>query len=138
MAFAVISTNVKVFADDTSLFSIVNDASETFYNHCVKSVRIRSFSGPYFSAFRLNTEICRANLCSQFKCGEIGTRKTSNTDTINAVNVSNDLRISSKWAYRRKISFNQDISKVDREFNFSRETTIVNFWEQTLNQNFPL
>ena len=27
-----------------------------FYKHCVKSVRIRSFSGPYFSAFGPNTE----------------------------------------------------------------------------------
>ena len=26
--------------------------------HCVKSVRIWSFSGPYFSAFGLNTERC--------------------------------------------------------------------------------
>ena len=25
-------------------------------NHCVKSVRIRSYSGPYFPAFGLNTE----------------------------------------------------------------------------------
>ena len=25
-------------------------------NHCVKSVRIRSYSGPYFPAFRLNTD----------------------------------------------------------------------------------
>ena len=25
--------------------------------HCVKSARIRSFSGPYFPAFELNTEI---------------------------------------------------------------------------------
>ena len=34
-------------------------ASETVnYNtkHCVKSVQIRSFSGPYFPAFGLNTE----------------------------------------------------------------------------------
>ena len=27
-------------------------------NHCVKSVQIRSFSGPYFPAFGLNTEKC--------------------------------------------------------------------------------
>ena len=30
--------------------------------HCVKSVRIRSFSGPYFPAFRLNTESYRVAL----------------------------------------------------------------------------
>ena len=27
-----------------------------FHNHCVKSVRIRSFSGPYFPAFGLHTD----------------------------------------------------------------------------------
>ena len=27
-----------------------------YYNHCVKSVRIRKYSGPYFPAFGLNTE----------------------------------------------------------------------------------
>ena len=26
-------------------------------NHCVKSVRVRSFSGPYFHAFGMNSEI---------------------------------------------------------------------------------
>ena len=31
--------------------------------HCVKSVRIWSFFGPYFPAFALNTEICKARLC---------------------------------------------------------------------------
>ena len=29
---------------------------ENGYPHGVKSVRIRSYSGPYFSAFKLNTE----------------------------------------------------------------------------------
>ena len=31
-------------------------------DHCVKSLRILSFSGPHFPAFALNTEICRENL----------------------------------------------------------------------------
>ena len=43
--------------------------------HYVKSVRIRSFSGPYFHAFRPNTERY---------CRKVGTRKTSNTDTFHA------------------------------------------------------
>ena len=29
-------------------------------NHCVKSVQIKSFSGPYFLVFRLNTQIYSA------------------------------------------------------------------------------
>ena len=36
--------------------------------HCVKSVRIRSFSGPYFPAFGLNTKIYSADIRIQFKC----------------------------------------------------------------------
>ena len=31
--------------------------SSFLHSHCVKSVRIRSFPGPYFPAFGLNTEI---------------------------------------------------------------------------------
>ena len=42
--------------------------------HCVKSVRIWSFSGPYFAAFGLNTERYR-----------ISHRIQSNTDTFYAV-----------------------------------------------------
>ena len=46
---------------------------------CVKSVRIRSFSGLYFPAFWLNI---------QSECGKIRTRKTPNTDTFHTVNNS--------------------------------------------------
>ena len=38
---------------------------------CVKSVRIRSFSGPYFPAFGLNMKIYRANLRIQSEYGEM-------------------------------------------------------------------
>ena len=44
--------------------------------HCVKSVQIRSFSGPYFPVLELNTEIYTVNLRIQSKCGKIQTRKT--------------------------------------------------------------
>ena len=43
-----------------------------------ESVRIRSFSGPYFSAFGLNT--WRYSLC-----GNIRTRENPDTDTFHAV-----------------------------------------------------
>ena len=52
----------------------------------VKSVRIRSFSGPCFLAFGLNTTLRYTVFhCIQSKCGKIRTRKTPNTDTYNAV-----------------------------------------------------
>ena len=50
--------------------------------HCVKSVRILSFSGPYFPAFGLNI------LRIQSECGKIWTRKTPNTDTFHPVTIT--------------------------------------------------
>ena len=51
------------------------------YPHCVKSVRIRSFSGPYFPAFGLNTERYGVSLLIQSECRKTRARKTPNTDT---------------------------------------------------------
>ena len=56
-------------------------------NHCVKSVCIRSYSGPHFPAFGLNTEIYSVSLRIQSKCGKIRTTKPPNTDTFLAVNI---------------------------------------------------
>ena len=39
------------------------------------------FSGQYFPAFGLNTEMYKVNLRIQSKCGKIRPRKTPNTDT---------------------------------------------------------
>ena len=52
--------------------------------HCVKSVRIRSFSGPYFSTFGLNMERYNVSLCIRGECGKISARKTLNKDTSHA------------------------------------------------------
>ena len=56
--------------------SAIISLSVTILNvdHCLRSVRIQSFSGPYFPAFGLNTE--RYSLC-----GKIRTSKNPNTDT---------------------------------------------------------
>ena len=53
--------------------------------HCVKSSRIRNFSGPYFPAFVLHTERYGVSLRIQSECGKIRTRKTLNIDTFRAV-----------------------------------------------------
>ena len=42
--------------------------------HCLKSVYIRSYSGPYFPAFGLNTERYGVSFRIQSKCGEIRTK----------------------------------------------------------------
>ena len=58
------------------------------YNHYVKSVRIRGYSGSYFSAFELNTKRYRVSFLIQSKCGKIRIRITPNTDTFQAVNIT--------------------------------------------------
>ena len=54
-------------------------------NHCEKSVRIQSYSRPYFPVFGLNTE--RYGIFIQSECGKMRSRITPNTDTFNAVNI---------------------------------------------------
>ena len=54
--------------------------------HCVKSVRIRNYSGPYFPAFGLNTE-----RYTQSECGKTRIRITPNKDTLYAVTIDKDL-----------------------------------------------
>ena len=66
-----------------NLSSIVVVLSE---NHCMKSVRIRSYSGPYFPVFGMNTERYGVSLRIQFECRKMRTRTTPNTNTFNAVN----------------------------------------------------
>ena len=53
--------------------------------HCVKNVRIRSFSGPYFPAFRLNMGRYSVSLRIKSKCGKIWTRKFPSRNTFYAV-----------------------------------------------------
>ena len=59
--------------------------SDRCFKACVKSVRIRSFSGLYFLAFRLNTERYSAYFRIHFERGKIRTRKTPNMGTFHAV-----------------------------------------------------
>ena len=67
--------------------------------HCLKSVRIRNYSGPYFPAFGLNTERYGVSLRIQSERGKIQTRITPNTDTFHAVFVAESgARRSSDWA----------------------------------------
>ena len=59
--------------------------------NCVKIVCIRSFSGPHFPAFGLNSEIYRVNLRIQSKCRKMRTRKTPNTDTFYTAKIPSKL-----------------------------------------------
>ena len=53
--------------------------------HCTKNVRIRSYSGPHFPAFGLNTESYSVSLRIHSECGKMTTRITPNTDTFHAM-----------------------------------------------------
>ena len=60
--------------------------------HCVKIIRIRSFSGPYFLAFGLRVlhgGYYSVYLRIQSECGKIRTRKTQNMDTFHEVTYFN-------------------------------------------------
>ena len=50
--------------------------------HCVKSARIRGFSGPHFSMYFYPHSV---SLRIQSECGKMRTRKTPNTTTFHAV-----------------------------------------------------
>ena len=56
--------------------------------HCVKSVCIRSYSGPHFPAIGMNTERYFVSLRIQSECGKMRTRITPNTDTFCAVHLT--------------------------------------------------
>ena len=58
---------------------------EISVGHSAKSVRIRSYSGPYFPAFGLNTERYGVFLGFQSECGKMQTSITPNAGTFHAV-----------------------------------------------------
>ena len=53
--------------------------------HCVKNVCIRSYTGPHFPAFVLNTQRYSVSLHNQSKCPKMQTRITPNTNTFYTV-----------------------------------------------------
>ena len=60
--------------------------------HCVKYVRIRSFSGQYFPAFGLNTERYGVSPRIQCECGKIRIRINPNTGFFHAVVITVELK----------------------------------------------
>ena len=90
---------IGYFTWSTKIFWLTFDSLASRYLatwNCVKSVRIRSYSGPYFPTFGLNMERYRVSLRIQSKCGKIRTRITPITDTLYAVCYS-DLLFQPSW-----------------------------------------
>ena len=84
-------TNFKSLFSFSFLFSFFSFYLFIFFDkrRCVKSVRIRSYSDPYFHTFGLNANRYSVSLRIQSECEKIRTRKTPNTDTFHAVTAKN-------------------------------------------------
>ena len=95
----------------------------------MKSVRIRSYSGPYFSTFGLNTEryvypVYGVFFGIQSKCGKIWTRITPNTDNFYAV-INNQRMTSAKC-------INLGIISGGIRVRIPQELDVVAFWSWNL------
>ena len=88
--------------------------------HYLKSVHIRSYSGPYFPAFTLNRGRCSVSLCIQCEWGKILTRITPNKDNFYAVIIITRNSFSSKMELCKTIIY------CDKELH-------VRFWRRVLN-----
>ena len=87
----------KTIQNDDVIITEVNQKKKMVTRaHCVKNVRIWSYSGPYFPAFGLNTERYGVFLLIRSKCGKIRTRITLNRDTFHSVNIYKTDRIAIK------------------------------------------
>ena len=75
------------------LFKVNNEYEHKFYRiyFWVKSAHIRSYSGPHFPAFGLNTERYSVFLRIHSECGKMRPRIVPNTDTFYAVFTKNIL-----------------------------------------------
>ena len=77
----------------------------TTAKHCVKSVRIRSYSGLCFPEFGLNTGRYGASLHIQSKCGKIRIRITPNTETFYAIKNNIETYIKFFWLFPILLDF---------------------------------
>ena len=98
--------------------------------HCVKSVRIRKFSGRYFPAFRLNTErysvYTPISLRIQSECGKIRTRKTPNTESFHAVlEISLEKFKNYIRSFRRGSDSVEDETKEEQKFDLSEQKFMI-------------
>ena len=107
-----------------------------YLRHCVKSVRIRSYSGP----LGLHKERYRVYLRIQSECGKMQTRITPNADTFYAVRANDSNFISKKlsttfictlrlsYGYRsshRRCSIRKGVL---RSFEIHRKTPVPEFF----------
>ena len=88
-----------------------NSAAMTMNIHCVKSIRIRSYSGPHFSVGGLKTERYFVSLRIQSEYEKMRTRITPNMDTFYAEISIEDILRKDCWKYTSNFYkfYNKDI-----------------------------
>ena len=77
------------------VFPIEKNINNQRNNHFVKRVRIRSYSGPYFPTFGLNTKKCGVSLRIKSEWEKMRTRITTNADSFYAVSLFENTHIKS-------------------------------------------
>ena len=82
-----------------------------FQIHYVKSVQIRSFSGPYLPVLELNTEIYSINHIIQSEYGKIRTRKTPYLNTFHAVIRTLTYKLNMVWLVKNITKHASDENK---------------------------
>ena len=100
--------------------------------HCVESVRIRSYSGPHFPAFGMNTERNGVSLRIQSECGKMMTRITPNTDTFHAV------YNYEFWHYKAIPIYTSSVSLVKVSSYFWNRAKVWNLWMKAIQVNVHL
>ena len=78
------TVKVNVYLGHEQEFRLARFNQQVSNQHCIKIVRVRSYSGPHFPAFGLNTERYSVSIRIQSECGKMQTRITPNTDTFHA------------------------------------------------------
>ena len=76
----------SLFSSDTQAeVSLKKSTSKMNKMHCMKSVRVWSYSGPHFPEFGVNTERYSVSFRFQLECRKIWARIIPNMDTFYAV-----------------------------------------------------
>ena len=71
------------------------------FEHSVKIVLIRSYSGPNFLSFGLNIERYGVSRRIQSQCGKMWTRITPNTGTFHTVEFTNKNTVLMLWMHEK-------------------------------------
>ena len=104
------------------LLIITTEEQKWSLNHCLKIVRIRSYSGPYFLAFGLHTERYSISLLIQSECGKIRTRIIPNTETFYAV-LWTTLHSTGRDSATDKLMWHLKVTPKDQVVSSNREVT---------------